>query len=257
MPIPTACANPAKPGRGFTLIELLVVISIVSLLVAILLPALAKARESARSIVCATQMRQLGMGVLTYLDVRRGQMFVNSGSTSEPAQSQRVFMSSIYYEGYFSGTSPALGQPSALDSLFHCPSHPWPLNHPNVYMSTNDRSTSNTHYGWVRDYYQRYGTEVHSGTTTRNMRELRYHQRSVLLGETVYNNATRRDRGEGSTMFQTSAVNQPNVPSSLVPDKHGAAGNYAFFDGHVKSYAAEFVLYNYKTASSPILFGQD
>mgnify|MGYP001204659755 CR=1 FL=1 len=47
--------------NGFTLIELLVVISIVSLLMAILLPALAKAKEAGRKIQCASIMRQIGV----------------------------------------------------------------------------------------------------------------------------------------------------------------------------------------------------
>jgi prepilin-type N-terminal cleavage/methylation domain-containing protein len=56
-----------KPRHnGFTLIELLVVISIVSLLIAILLPALSKARESSRRIECSTRMRQVGQLFYVY-----------------------------------------------------------------------------------------------------------------------------------------------------------------------------------------------
>jgi|GEM_PF-2553776 len=54
--------------RGFTLIELLVVISVISLLVAILLPALAGARESARRIKCLSGVRQVGLFIRLYQD---------------------------------------------------------------------------------------------------------------------------------------------------------------------------------------------
>ncbi|HCD32087.1 MAG TPA: hypothetical protein DER01_06730 [Phycisphaerales bacterium] len=56
-----------KQPAAFTLIELLVVISIISLLVAILLPALGKARAQARSIQCATNLHQLAISAAGYM----------------------------------------------------------------------------------------------------------------------------------------------------------------------------------------------
>ncbi len=58
--------------RGFTLIELLVVISIIALLIAILLPALSRARESSRRITCASNLRQFGLTANMYANDHDG-----------------------------------------------------------------------------------------------------------------------------------------------------------------------------------------
>jgi len=57
--------------RAFTLVELLVVIAIIGVLVALLLPAIQASRESARRSNCASNLRQIGIGMLAYHDAHR------------------------------------------------------------------------------------------------------------------------------------------------------------------------------------------
>jgi prepilin-type N-terminal cleavage/methylation domain-containing protein len=57
--------------KGFTLVELLVVIAIIALLMAILLPALGRARAAARRVVCANRIRQTMIAIMAYADFNK------------------------------------------------------------------------------------------------------------------------------------------------------------------------------------------
>jgi prepilin-type N-terminal cleavage/methylation domain-containing protein/prepilin-type processing-associated H-X9-DG protein len=64
--------NRSLNRRGFTLIELLVVVAIIALLVAMLLPALNKAREAANRVTCGSNLRSIGQAFLLYAHDNRG-----------------------------------------------------------------------------------------------------------------------------------------------------------------------------------------
>ena len=62
-------------GSGFTLFELLVVVAIITILAAMLLPAMARAKEKARQVSCFSNLRQVAVAARLYMDDYNGGLF--------------------------------------------------------------------------------------------------------------------------------------------------------------------------------------
>lgn len=119
---------------GFTLIELLVVIAIIALLIGILLPALGQARDSARNVLCKTNMRQVATATTLYSDDYRGKFppVLGGPFVIDPENGKRNM---VWYdvnrigrylpqEDFRNVAVDNVENPTVGGSVMRCPNHP-------------------------------------------------------------------------------------------------------------------------------------
>jgi len=263
-----------KSTKGFTLIELLVVIAIIAILAAILFPVFAKVREKARQISCLSNEKQLGTGLMMYVQDNEetfplSQRDADSGDVNALAATNPTAAATVVLPT------------SATDDTNACTTIPWPYNvNPYIKSGTGQTNTNVTAGGpfemqggifacpsFPVAEPLNYGLNIHlSGDYTRfgdagkygsaNLSQVIYPGSKILLiekghmgGDTKYqdpkfvsfewatldNNGNNLHRADNDTDSDL-AGGQPYPWATMEPRfRHNGQSNFLFADGHAKS----------------------
>jgi len=207
--------------QGFTLIELLVVIAIIAILAAILFPVFAKVREKARQTACASNMKQIDLALLEYVQ-DYNETYPSLGNNGGPQGFIGwSMMLQPYIKNYNIFTCPSNKNTNTYFNSSSGTSPAYPANGVvNDYGAnyTYAQSPLNTPYGGLFAYQTGPGVEVSQVKSPSNC---------IAIAEMANN----------SFYFQVQldVTSQAGAQYSPLFAGHTGFSNYSFADGHVKA----------------------
>ena len=207
-------------SRKFTLIELLVVIAIIAILAGMLLPALNKARESARMSSCKNNIKQISFGVIAYTGDYHDFLPLSNQSNDVQSSGGRKEMYWIpeiypYIGGTYDFTVP---DDFKLLGIFNCPS----ANESEVWKSGNIVWSSYSYSGLFGD--MRYYPGNGGWYKPRKMSRIQHPTEQGIIAD-----LDARKRGARNEDYNDMNEDYTNIPL----ERHSGWTNLSYADGHV------------------------
>jgi prepilin-type N-terminal cleavage/methylation domain-containing protein/prepilin-type processing-associated H-X9-DG protein len=196
-----------KAQRGFTLIELLVVIAIIAVLAAMLLPALASAKQKAQATQCKSNLRQIGISKTLYSDDAEGRFPISGGVI------------------YWNQTNAATYSPSWMQQLISY------AQNTNVYHCPSDRKWFFSYFNGTRAAYV-----LANAPASVNSRRILFPSAHVLSGDTAWDSPTPNDDADKDDYTQNCVGGPENGINWIEWRVHNKGQNLLFADGHVAWY---------------------
>jgi prepilin-type N-terminal cleavage/methylation domain-containing protein/prepilin-type processing-associated H-X9-DG protein len=227
--------------RAFTLIELLVVIAIIAILTAILFPVFAQAREKARQTSCLSNVKQLGLAYMMYLQDYDERFPPHVTERTAPAGTPDTAEARAPYS-YKTKLEPYI----KAKNLFKCPSAPsWPDPAPGKWFTTdygNNHNEANlpgasqqAFYATPTDDTTNTGGSDFGFNETTSVASITYPAQFIVIGDAARASGVPSRGGmyPQPWVFDDSSLPDSKQQARFKP-RHNNGGNIAYGDGHAK-----------------------